>query len=314
MIRIFQRIHKSVQKVSDLGNIPTGPDVVWVDLHKPTALEVDAVEKAFKVEFLTRQEQEEIETSSRYIETEETLIANSNFLQAYRENYEELAVTFILREDVLFTYREGDLKTFAEMVKKIKNSKLPFSNPSQILISIFETRIDQDADMIENMSREITNIGKSMSFTKDLNEDVLLRITRLQETTMMIRENIIDKQRVVSAMLKSDWFEKHEFEKIRIIIKDIGSLLEHTAFNFERLEYLQNTFLGLVNIEQNKIIKIFTVASVVFMPPTLIASIYGMNFRVFPELQWTGGYPFALLLMASSSFITLFLFRKKKWL
>jgi magnesium transporter len=303
-----------VQKITDLGNIPTGQDVVWIDLHKPTAIEVDAVERAFNVEFLTRQEQEEIETSSRYIETEESLIANSNFLQAQRENYEELAVTFILREDVLFTYREGDLKTFAEMVKKIKNSKVPYSTPSQILISIFETRIDQDADMIENMSREITNIGKQMSFTKDLSEDVLLRITRLQETTMMIRENIIDKQRVVSAMLKSDWFEKHEFEKIRIIIKDIGSLLEHTAFNFERLEYLQNTFLGLVNIEQNKIIKIFTVASVVFMPPTLIASIYGMNFRILPELEWSWGYPFALALMAGSSFITLFLFRKKKWL
>ena len=98
------------------------------------------------------------------------------------------------------------------------------------------------------------------------------------------------------------------------MIKDTGSLLDYTVFSFERLDFLQNTFLGLVNIEQNKIIKIFTVATVIFMPPTLIASLYGMNFKKMPELSWEWGYFFAILLMILSVVITLILFKKKKWL
>jgi magnesium transporter len=131
---------------------------------------------------------------------------------------------------------------------------------------------------------------------------------------MIFRESIIDKQRVTSALLKSDYFINDYRERIRIMIKDIGSLLDHTAFNFERLEYLQNTFLGLVNIEQNKIIKIFTVVTVIFMPPTLIASMYGMNFHFMPELQWKYGYPAAIAFMVLSSLWTLLFFKRKKWL
>jgi magnesium transporter len=153
-----------------------------------------------------------------------------------------------------------------------------------------------------------------LSVQNDVSEEIILSITRFQETTMMLRENIIDKQRVVSAMLKSDHFPKECYDRLRIIIKDINSLLEHTTFSFERLEYLQNTFLGLINIEQNKIIKIFTVASVVFMPPTLIASLYGMNFKFMPELNWHYGYPVAIGLMLLSSVSTLWLFRKKRWI
>jgi magnesium transporter len=115
-------------------------------------------------------------------------------------------------------------------------------------------------------------------------------------------------------MLKSFQVEEPEKERLRIVIKDINSLLQHTQFSFERLEYLQNTFLGLVNIEQNQVIKIFTVVTVIFMPPTLIASIYGMNFQHMPELAWRAGYPFALALMVLSSLAFLWYFKRKKWL
>ena len=101
---------------------------------------------------------------------------------------------------------------------------------------------------------------------------------------------------------------------MRIMIKDVGSLLDHTSFNFERLEFLQNSFLGLVDIEQNRIIKIFTVVTVIFMPPTVIASAYGMNFKHMPEIDKVWGYPFALIMMLLSSVLTLLFFRRKKWL
>jgi magnesium transporter len=119
---------------------------------------------------------------------------------------------------------------------------------------------------------------------------------------------------VLSAVLKSDYFPIELHNKIRVMIKDTGSLLDYTVFSFERLDFLQNTFLGLVNIEQNKIIKIFTVATVIFMPPTLIASIYGMNFKSMPEIGWQYGYLIAILFMIFSVAVTLILFKKRKWL
>lgn len=131
---------------------------------------------------------------------------------------------------------------------------------------------------------------------------------------MLLHEAITEKQRVVSSLIRIPEFNKIESERLKIILKDIASLLQHSQFSSERLEYLQNTFLGLVNIEQNQVIKIFTVVTVVFMPPTLIASIYGMNFSVMPELTWMVGYPFAIALMIISSMLFLWYFKRKKWL
>ena len=136
----------------------------------------------------------------------------------------------------------------------------------------------------------------------------------LQEKVMIIRQNIIDKQRVVSNMLKCDLFPEDLRPRLTMVIKDINSLFDYTRFGFDRLDYLQDTFLGLVNLQQNKIIKIFTIVSVIFLPPTLVASLYGMNFEFMPELHWRYGYLFAIALMLLSSAIILLIFRWKKWI
>ena len=149
---------------------------------------------------------------------------------------------------------------------------------------------------------------------KDIDEGILISIKNLQEKTMLLRENIIDKHRVVSNMLRSEMFPNELYSKLSMVIKDINSLLDHTKFNFDRLDYLQDTYLGLINIEQNKIIKIFTVVTVIFMPPTLIGTIYGMNFKHMPEIEWQWGYVFCLLFMVISSVLILWFFKKKKWL
>jgi len=131
---------------------------------------------------------------------------------------------------------------------------------------------------------------------------------------MTIRESLIDKQRVLSSLLKSYKVPEDVREELRILIKDVNSLIDYTKFNFERLSYLQNTFLGLLNIEQNKVIKIFTVIATIFIPPTLIASIYGMNFENMPELHWQYGYFYALILMFLSASVPIFFFKRKGWL
>jgi magnesium transporter len=180
------------------------------------------------------------------------------------------------------------------------------------LEGILETEVDLDSDYLESISKEIVIVGKNLSKDSTDEENSLLKINEYQESTMFLRESFIDKQRVVSSLIKSNAFISTP--RLRVLIKDINSMLEFSAFIFKRLEYLQNTLMGLITIEQNKAIKIFTIVSVVFMPPTLIASIYGMNFTAMPELSWSFGYPLAIMVIIGSSLLTLLIFKRKKWL
>lgn len=316
MLRVYYRRQNRVHKVQTLSQLESQEDIIWIDLQNPTPAETSDVEAHFEFKFQSRQQQLEIESSSRYFETDDEIIANSNFLKFddSGEDFISHAVSFILQDDVLFTYRDADLGTFSDCVKKIKVSGRLFHSGKQIMTSLLETDVDNDADLLENLGRQVGKLSRELTFDKGPDEDVLLTISRLQELTMVIRQNVIDKQRVLSAILKSQEFVGEEYERLRVVIKDINSLIEHTKFNFERLEYMQNTFLGLISIEQNKIIKIFTVASVIFMPPTLIASIYGMNFKFIKEFDWHYGFWFAIGLMLLSCVSTLFFFRRRGWL
>lgn len=315
MVNIFFKENEKLklhQGISDFENIPR-KDIVWIDLLQPSYDERIAIESYFNITLQTRQEIEEIEVSSRYFETENLIVNNSHFLIPTENEFRREPVSFILKEHILFSHRNSEMRTFTEIYRRIDyNFKL--YDAYHVFLNIFEIRIDLDADMIESIVKDISSISGLVTREKTFSEEILVRISKFQEYTMQLRENIIDKQRVLSAILKSESFPDDLQNKIRIMIKDTGSLLDYTVFSFERLDFLQNTFLGLVNIEQNKIIKIFTVATVIFMPPTLIASLYGMNFKFMPELTWGFGYPLALLLMILSVVVTLILFRKKKWL
>ena len=147
------------------------------------------------------------------------------------------------------------MRTFTEIYRRI-DYNIKLYDAYHVFLNIFEIRIDLDADMIEAIVKDITSISGLVTHEKTFSEEILVRISKFQENTMQLRENIIDKQRVLSAILKSESFPEDLQNKIRIMIKDTGSLLDYTVFSFERLDFLQNTFLGLVNIEQNKIIKI----------------------------------------------------------
>lgn len=294
------------------GNEFLHPNILWIDLIDPSDEEKEQVEKSFGIELFTEQESEEIESSSKYAESEREIGVNLNFLRLEEDGYINEPVSFILRDKILVTQREHEYKTFTDTYKKLRTTRPESGN--DIFLTLLETRIDFDADLIEGVTDQITKISRGLIEDNDLERDVLLKITALQESTIAIRENIVEKQRLLSAILKSRFFPKDDYETIRVMIKDVGSLLDHTSFNFERLEFLQNTFLGLVDMEQNRIIKIFTVVTVVFMPPTLIASMYGMNFDFMPELDEQWGYPFAIALMIVFSALTLLIFKYKKWL
>jgi magnesium transporter len=316
MIRVYTTNKGRIEQFKNppLEEIPEYKNVIWLDLQSPSQQEREFIEKAFKIEFFTSQEIQEIESSSRFLETEETIEINLGFVSTETElNVQN--VTFILKDNLLFTYRQGDIKTFAEAVRRLKTMTAGTKEHGlDIFLTILETRIDGDADLIESINRRVNQVSKALISQKSLKEDLLLGIAQLQENVMLLHQTVTEKQRIVSSLIRVPEFNKIENERLTIIIRDISSLLQHSQFSSERLEYLQNTFLGLVNIEQNKVIKIFTVVTVVFLPPTLIASIYGMNFIYIPEFKWMFGYPFALGLMVASSLIILWFFKRRKWL
>lgn len=282
---------------------------LWIDLNNVDEDIEYELEDYLKIYIQEEEEMVEIEMSSRYMETPDSLVVNSNFLL---DNFEKEPVSFILKHDLLITVRGEDLPSFHEVVKKLMVNPKNYPTGFHVFVALFETRVEIDADMIESMTHKITELSNSI---QDADEAVLMEIKDLQEKTMLLRENIIDKQRTVSNMLKSQIIPDDLRTRLSVLIKDINSLIEHIKFSFDRLDYLQDTFLGFVNIDQNKIIKMFTVISVIFMPPTLIASVYGMNFGdSMPELKWKYGYEFSLGLMVAAVVIILIVFKRKKWL
>lgn len=316
MIRAFVLPNYSQIKVDSFEELPQWDNFVWIDIQNGSARDIIAIEEKFGINFPSKQQQEEIEVSSRYSEEENAIKIVTSFIDflPQSEKIEDSDVSIIVKDNVILTNRNFESRVFQEIVKKIKQQPSHYNHALKILIAILEQGVDNDADIIEFLSARINAISKSISITGFTDEKVILKINFYQEAMIKVREDLFDTQRVLSLLIRNDVIKSETLDKIRILLKDISSLIDHTSFNFTRLEFLQNSFLGLINIEQNKIIKIFTVVSVIFMPPTLIASIYGMNFKFMPELGWAYGYPFALLLMVLSTVVILYIFRKKKWL
>jgi magnesium transporter len=315
MIRIFVRDERFNIRI--ITKIPTEirlDSILWVDLMSPTEEEKKWTEENFNIHFPSKQEMEEIEISSRYWEDEETITINAYFLVHEDGTVKNETVTFILTLNTLITIRYRELKTFSEVVKRIMSNPRHFENGYFVFASILDIRVDTDADTLEFITKEITKLSRLVFTGIDITQQILESISYYEDYNMTIRENLMDKQRLLSSLLKSYKVPKPLREEFRIMIKDVNSLIDYANFNFDRLDYLQNTFLGLLNIQQNKVMKIFTLMSVIFLPPTLIAAIYGMNFQYMPELNWKYGYPLALILMLLSAITPLYIFKKKGWL
>lgn len=312
-LKIFYKDSDKIKVVKTLSALKEldKKDIVWIDLLDVSDKTEDTLEGFLKIDIQEDEEMEEIEMSSRYIQTDDSIVANSNFL---KNDFEVEPVNFILKNNILVTTRDSELGSFNETVKKMFVNARNFPSGYHVLVALMETRVEKDADMIEDTTDMITKLSSKISASDHVDQQVLIQIKDLQEKVTIIRQNIMDKQRVISNFLKCDFFPQELQPRLTMIIKDINSLFDYTRFGFDRLDYLQDTFLGLVNIEQNKIIKIFTVVNVVFLPPTLIASMYGMNFDFMPELHWKLGYPFAFALMIVFTVAILLIFKLKKWL
>ncbi len=300
-------------------------DILWIDLLTPTIKEQKAVENFMEISLQTKQQVEEIESTSKYSETENAIISNSNFFVPTGDSFVVEPVSFILsNEGVLVSVRNAEFRTFREAEKRLQMNYRSFSTGYHLFISLLEVRIDYDADLVEMIAKQVAALSKDINSEDSIDKKVIHRINALLENTMLLRENIFDRQRVLSGILRSERFPNDIYPRLQLMIKDVNSLINHADFSFQRLDYIQDAALGLINIEQNEIVKIFSVAAVIFMPATLVASIYGMNFHAMPELDWVYtfpngttvplGYIFAIGLMVLFSAGTIWFFRYKKWL
>ncbi len=287
--------------------------VLWIDLLSPTGAEKKATEAFLGTEIQSRATAEEIESSSRFSETGTAIFANTNFLSPSADEMLEDAVSFTIVGGTLTTLRDIPLRSFDQLQRRLQARPEQFENGWFLFASILDQRVDLDADIIELMSKETSQFSRRINQKEDINEDFLLDINQLQENAMMVRENIVDKQRLITNILKSGRYPERLEGRLNVLLQDISSLINHTNFNFERLEYLQETVVGLINLEQNDIMKVFTLISVLLMPATLLASFYGMNVKLpfadFP-IAWLG----ILLLMAAMVVGVLIVFRKRKML
>ncbi|CAM3597369.1 MULTISPECIES: magnesium/cobalt transporter CorA [Helicobacter] len=306
-------VRESVQAVEA---IQVDADILWIDLLHPTAQEIAYISKTYLLDIPTKEEREEIEESSRYWENSETVTINTYFLT--RPNTENVlhneTITFLLTRGILFTVRYSEFRVFDEIQQRVLASPKKFEDGFDLISKIFELRVERDADMLESIAKQTRLLRRSVVFDKKLGDEILENLSILQEMHLSLRDSLFDKRLAIAALLRTHKADSEVKKDLGTVLKDINSLVEFTNVNMNILDNIQTLFSSQINIEQNKIIKTFTMVTVAMMPPTLIATIYGMNFTHMPELQWTYAYPVALGIMVISTILPMLYFKKKKWL
>jgi magnesium transporter len=292
---------------------------VWVDLTDPTDEERAWVKAIYGVTLPGEDEVKDIEASARYYEAENgDLHLRTDFLLE-EDNGPSRVVTvaFILARKMLFSVHTDDLPVFRLVRMRARSRPGSIADYMDVLLDLYATDAEYSADALEGIYQNLEGVSGRVlqeEFTDQDAAAALNAIAHEEDLNGRIRRNMMDTRRAVSFLMRGRLLNAEQFEEARQILRDIESLDGHTSFLFDKINFLMDATVGFININQNKIIKIFSVASVAFLPPTLIASIYGMNFKTFPELDWTLGYPFAVLLMFTSAIAPFWYFRRRGWL
>jgi magnesium transporter len=318
------------------GSMPDG--TVWIDLLEPTIEEEALVERATRLNAPTREEMEGIEFSSRFYEENDAIFMTATLLtRADTEEPENIACTFVLTKKVLLTLRYGNARSFSIYESRLLKHPTFCSSAELVLINLLETLVGRMADVLEAVGRECENVSRLIFSSRSIGGDqpmsqakpkrhmapvenmlqvVLRRLGRQGELVSKAQESIVSITRLLAFWLhaKPAWSDNAVRDREKSVSRDLRSLAEHAASLATKVSFLLDANLGLINIEQNNIIKVLTVVSVVGVPPTLVASMYGMNFRHMPELDWAWGYPYGLALILISAIGPLLWFKLRGWL
>ena len=309
--------------VKDGGDIP--PDAVWIDLVLPTPGEDKLVERLLGIAVPTREEMQEIEVSSRlYVENGARYMTATLMCQSDTPMPKTTAVTFILAGKRLVTVRYDEPKPFTIVGHKLARTCPPSPSGETVLMDLLDAVIDRAADILEKIAAEVDGVSHRIFEPEETGIDrtrvyreILITIGRKGDLTSKVRESLVSIGRVVLFLANEGegmrW-AKESRAQLETMQRDVQSLSDHATYLSNKTTFLLEAMLGVVNLEQNSVIKIFSVVAVVLMPPTLVGTIYGMNFRHMPELEWLLGYPMALALMVLSAVLPYCYFKWRKWL
>ncbi len=291
---------------------------VWVDLDAPTPEEKGWIAEHFGVTIPDDAVDDDLEESARFYEEDNgELHIRSDFLIDDGETPRNVRVAFIVFKKVLFSVHGEDLPVFRLLRLRARRIPALIEDAKDVLLKLYAADAEYSADALESIYDSLEEVSARV-LKQDVNDQAagaaLSAIAREEDLNGRIRRNVMDTRRAISFMMRSRLLSAEQFEEARQTLRDIDSLDSHTTFLFDKINFLMNATVGFININQNKIIKIFSVASVALLPPTLIASIYGMNFRAMPELDWRFGYPFAIAVMVASVAAPFLFFRRKGWL
>ncbi len=299
---------------------------IWVDLESPTLEEKRWIKQHYGLSIPEDATDEDIEESARFYEEDNgELHIRSDFLVDDEDDPRSVRVAFILNQHntelnscgVLFSIHEEDIPVFRLLRLRARRAPGLIEEAKEVLLKLFDADAEYSADTLEGIYDDLKKVSAQVlegNVTDSDAQTVLADIARQEDLNGRIRRNMLDTRRAVSFMMRSKMLNAEQFEDARQILRDIESLDSHTQFLFDKINFLMDATVGFLSINQNKIIKIFSVASVALLPPTLIASVYGMNFRVMPELEWQYGYVYVIALMIASALGPMIYFRKRGWL
>ncbi|CAG9178623.1 MULTISPECIES: magnesium/cobalt transporter CorA [Cupriavidus] len=291
---------------------------IWIDVVSPDDEELAWIKEAYGVVLPELEDLGDLEASARYFEGEdENIHIRTDFLLDEEGTSRNVRVAFVLTRDVVFSIHDEDLPVFRLVRLRARMRPGSVRNAKDVLMDLYATDAEYSADSIEEIYERLEEASRRVlaeNVTDAAAADVLEMIAREEDLNGRIRRNVMDTRRAVSFLMRSQMLSAEQQDEARQILRDIDSIENHTAFLFDKINFLMDATVGFININQNKIIKLFSVVSVALMPPTLIASIYGMNFKIMPELDWAAGYPWAIGLMAVSAAVPLIYFRRKGWL
>jgi magnesium transporter len=319
MLNVFSLAHgrlfqEEIESRDALANVQP----VWVDLDAPTAEEKSWIAQHFGVTIPDDAVDDDLEESARFYEEDNgELHIRSDFLIDDDETPRNVRVAFILFKNVLFSVHGEELPVFRLLRLRARRIPALIEDAKDVLLKLYDADAEYSADALEGIYDALEKVSQRV-LKEDVNDamaaEALSAIAKEEDLNGRIRRNVMDTRRAVSFMMRSRLLNAEQFEEARQIMRDIDSLDSHTTFLFDKINFLMNATVGFININQNRIIKLFSVASVALLPPTLIASIYGMNFKAMPELDWALGYPYAIALMVASVAAPFIYFRRKGWL
>jgi magnesium transporter len=320
MINLFvlQNGRLSQEQVEDRNELLQYSNPIWIDVVDPEEEELIWIKEAFGVLLPELDDLGDLEASARYFEADDGhLHIRTDFLLDEEETSRNVRVAFVMTKQVLFSIHDEDLPVFRLVRLRARLRPGSVSNAKDVLLDLYSTDAEYSADALEEVYENLEQAGKRVlqdDISDNDAEEVLETIAKEEDTNGRIRRNVMDTRRALSFLMRSKLLSDEQQEEARQILRDIDSLENHTAFLFDKINFLMDATVGFINLNQSKIIKIFSVVSVALMPPTLLASIWGMNFRYMPELEQTWGYPVAILSMVISAMIPLWYFRHKGWL